>query len=123
MGLPIVLLLTAYPFAALAQQEASDTTEVPARLRHLEGAVTVQRAAAGETEAAIINLPLGSGDRIWSDEDGRVEIMFEDGTTVWLDGRTTLDFVSLPRTGREQVTIVRLWTGSLFAQRPAGQGI
>jgi len=130
-GILVVLLLISHPFGAFAQQapvtpspqEPTATAEIPARLRHFEGTVTVQRAAAGETEAAIINLPLGSGDRVWSEPDGRVEIMFEDGTTLWLDGGTTLDFVSLPRPGREPASILRLWTGSLFAERPFTEGI
>ena len=94
-----VILCAALPFGAFAQQATQNTnpTEIPARLRHLEGTVTVQRAAAGETEQAVMNLPLGSGDRIWSSESGRVEIMFEDGTSLWMNGGTTLDFVSLPR--------------------------
>jgi len=119
------VLCIALPFGALAQQPPQPTpnttaalTEIPARLRHLEGTVTVQRAAAGETEDAVINLPLGSGDRIWSSEDGRVEIMFEDGTSIWMDSRTTLDFVSLPRPQSIDGPIVRLWTGSIFLQRP-----
>jgi len=116
-------LFLAVPFAALAQQPAQTATptEIPARLRHLEGTVTVQRAAAGDTEAAVINLPIGSGDRVWSDEDGRVEIMFEDGTSLWLDARTTLDFVSLPRPDELGGTLLRLWTGSLYVQRPTPQ--
>jgi len=99
-------------------QEPAAPHEIPARLRYLEGTVTVQRAAAGKTEAADINLPLGTGDRVWSSDDGRVELMFEDGTSIWMDADTTLDLVSLrPRNGREGL-ILRLWTGSVFVHRP-----
>jgi hypothetical protein len=117
------ILVVALPLGAFAQQPTQGTTltEIPARLRHLEGTVTVQRAAAGETEEAVMNLPLGSGDRIWSSESGRVEIMFEDGTSIWMSAATTLDFVSLPRPDGLSGAIVRLWTGSVFVQRPAPQ--
>lgn len=119
----LVILCAALPLGAYAQQATQSTnpTEIPARLRHLEGTVTVQRAAAGEIEQAVMNLPLGSGDRIWSAESGRVEIMFEDGTSVWMDGGTTLDFVSLPLPEGLNGAIVRLWTGSVFVHRPAPQ--
>ena len=117
------ILCAALPLGAFAQQAtpSNHRTEIPARLRHLEGTVTVQRAAAGETEQAVMNLPLGSGDRIWSSESGRVEIMFEDGTSLWMYAETTLDFVSLPRPEGLNGAIVRLWTGSVFVQRPAPQ--
>jgi hypothetical protein len=111
----VLLWLTPGPGYA---QETGAASEIPARLRHLEGTVTVQRAAAGETEEAIINLPLGGGDRVWSAADGRVELMFEDGTTIWMDGGTTIDFVTLPRASESSGTILRLWTGSLFVERP-----
>ena len=101
---------------ALAQ---SSSDEVPARLAYFEGTVTVQRAASGDTEEALVNLPLGSGDRIWSGEAGRVEIGFEDGTQLWLDGRTTLDFVSLAGNGP---AILRLWSGSVFVSRVSDAG-
>lgn len=121
-------LCAALPLAAFAQQPQpqvqaqSGSTEIPARLRHLEGTVTVQRAAAGETEGGVVNLPLGSGDRVWTEDDGRVQITFEDGTSVWLDNRTTLDFVSLPRPEGSEGALVRLWRGSAYIHRPVPYG-
>ncbi len=89
---------------------------IPARVRYFEGTVTVQRAHAAETSAALVNLPLDAGDRIWTDGQGRVELTFGDGTTVWLDHLTTVDVVALPRA--DGATILRLWGGSLIAERP-----
>jgi hypothetical protein len=124
LSVAVTLVCLGLPLGARAQQppQGGDVNEVPARLRYLEGTVTVQRAAAGETEEAVVNLPLGSGDRVWSDEDGRVEIMLEDGSSLWLDARTTLDFVSLPRPDGSAGAIVRLWNGSVYVQRPSGYG-
>lgn len=91
---------------------------VPVRVRHFEGVVTVQRASAGGTSEAIPNLPLDAGDRIWTEHDGRAELTLSDGTTVWLDERTTLDIVTLAGE-RGGSTILRLWGGSLLVWRPA----
>jgi len=91
---------------------------VPVRLRHFEGVVTVQRASAGETSEAIPNLPLDAGDRVWTEQDGRAELMLSDGTTIWLDQRTTLDIVALDD-GRGGSSILRLWGGSVLVWRPA----
>ncbi len=104
------------PISALAQSTAAD--EIPARLRHFEGTVTVQRAAVSDSEAAVVNLPLGRGDRVVTAADGRVEITLNDGGTFWLDARSSLDFLSLPAAGAAGEMIVRLWAGSLYVDRP-----
>ena len=90
---------------------------VPARVRYFEGTVTVQRAHAAETSPALVNLPVDAGDRLWTDEQGRVELTLGDGTTVWLDHLTTIDIVALPRAEAGD-TIIRLWGGSIIAERP-----
>lgn len=114
------LLLSLAPAAALAQD--SWDGPVPARVRHFEGDVTVQRVHAGETGAALINLPLDVGDRLWTGRDGRVELLLDDGTLLWLDRDTTIDLVSLrqARTGSE--SLIRLWNGSLIVAREEGFG-
>ena len=80
--------------------------------------MTVQRAAVSDTEDALVNLPLGRGDRVVTAADGRAEITLDDGTTVWLDVRSSLDFLSLPSAGASGEMIVRLWAGSLYVDRP-----
>ena len=112
----------AVPALAQEQQQALQSPQlaspVPVRVRHFEGVVTVQRASAGETSQAIPNLPLDAGDRVWTEEDGRAELTLSDGTTVWLDRRTTLDIVALDD-GRGGSSILRLWGGSVLVWRPA----
>jgi hypothetical protein len=115
-GLAIFAALTLLPTFALAQ--TSDPGEVPARLRHFEGTVSIQRAAVGTTESALNNLPVSKGDRVWTDADGRVEIVFNDGSTLWLDHSTTIDVVSLRPRLRDPEAILRLWSGSVYLQRP-----
>lgn len=112
----LVCVLLFFPVAAHAQSSPGD--EVPARLRHFEGTVSVQRAAVGQTEPALANLPVGTGDRVWTEADGRVELVFNDGSTVWLDNRSTIDVVSLHRRAGDAEAILRLWSGSVYLQRP-----
>ena len=110
---------TALPATAQDQQYAQDAGPVPARMRHFEGTVTVQRASAGETSAAIPNLPLDAGDRVWTDADGRAELMLSDGSTLWLDTSTTFDIVAL-QDQQGNAGILRLWGGAALLWRPAG---
>lgn len=112
-------LLAANPAYA---QDASWDGPVPVRVRHFEGSVTVQRAQAGETGEALVNLPLDAGDRLWTEDGGRAELVLADGTLVWLDSRTTLDIVSLSRSGTGE-TILRVWGGSLIAARDDGRDV
>ena len=114
-GLAILATLTLLPTSALAQ--TPDQGEIPARLRHFEGTVSIQRAAVGTTESALNNLPVSKGDRVWTDADGRVEIVFNDGSTLWLDHSTTIDVVSLRPRLRDPEAILRLWSGSVYLQR------
>ncbi len=112
----VLLLATGWVTPLLAQDQP--VGPVPVRVRHVEGAVTVQRASAGETSSAIVNLPLDAGDRIWTEGDGRAELTLGDGTTVWLDERTTIDIVALTEE-RAGSNILRLWGGSVLVWRPS----
>ncbi len=115
LNLSVLTLALAAGLALPVEAQDQQVGPVPVRVRHLEGAVTVQRASAGETSEAIPNLPLDAGDRVWT-EDGRAELTLSDGTTVWLDQRTTLDIVALEEaSGR---SILRLWGGSALVWRP-----
>ena len=115
-GAVVFLAVLLVPVSSLAQTTAAD--EIPARLRHFEGTVTVQRAAVSDTQDAVVNLPLGRGDRVVTAADGRAEITLDDGSTVWLDARSSLDFLSLSSADPSGGMIVRLWAGSLYVDRP-----
>jgi hypothetical protein len=91
----------------------------PAHVAHVDGAVTLERE--GRAETSPLNMPLLSGDRLRT-VDGRVEVLFADGSTLHLDMRSTIDVQSddLVRLteGRLRLNIV----GPLDADRggPAG---
>jgi hypothetical protein len=78
--------------AAFAQSSPPESDAVaPAHVAYVDGAVSLERE--GRSENAPLNMPLLSGDRLRT-ADGRVEVLFADGSTLHLDVRTTIDVQS-----------------------------
>lgn len=99
-------LLLAFPAAA--------SDDAQGRIRHTEGGVTLQRSSEPGAEEAFRNLPFLPGDRVWTDETGRIEFQFGGGSLVRLDERSKLDFMaSEDERGRSRV-VLRLWSGALY---------
>ncbi len=67
------------------------TADPPAHVSVVDGAAVLERD--GQPDAAPTNMPLLAGDRLRT-QNGRVEILFADGSTLHLDANTTLDFQS-----------------------------
>ena len=63
----------------------------PAYIATVDGAATLERD--GRIETSALNMPLLSGDRLRT-TDGRVEVRFADGGRLYLDARTSVDFLS-----------------------------
>lgn len=82
--------------------------DIPAHISFAEGSVTLERE--GRLEPAEANLALLAGDRLRT-RGGRVEILFADGSALYLDENTELDLLadSLIRllTGRLRLSIAR----------------
>ena len=75
------------------------------RVSYLEGDVRIARASKNEGggknadwETAVMNLPLQEGDNLVTGKDGRVEIEFEDDSTVYLAENSALNFEDLHST-------------------------
>ena len=80
------------PPALYAQSTQPEPEGVaPAHVSHVDGAVTLERE--GRAENSPLNMPLLSGDRLRT-LDGRVEVLFADGSTLHLDARSTIDVQS-----------------------------
>jgi FecR protein len=94
---PWVLLLG---LCAPASVAAQDSPDVPAHIAFIDGAATLERD--GRSESAPASMPLLAGDRIRT-QNGRVEILFADSSTLHLDANTLVDFQS--------DEVVRLLTG------------
>ena len=66
-----------------------------ARLSYMEGHVSFQHTGDVEWAAASINLGLQPGDRIYTGEDGRAEIEFDDGSVLRLAEKTDVEVLAL----------------------------
>ncbi|HET8643983.1 MAG TPA: FecR family protein, partial [Vicinamibacteria bacterium] len=107
--LALALLLPALP--AAAQQE---DTYRHGYLRTVEPGVTLQRASEAAAETAVPNLPFLPGDRVWTDDSGRMEVRFADGSVLRLDSRSKLDYVAHEGGRRDERIVLRLWSGAVF---------
>ncbi|MGA2429188.1 MAG: DUF6600 domain-containing protein [Candidatus Acidiferrum sp.] len=61
------------PLRALADDEEDPPTRV-ARLSHTDGAVSFNPAGTDDWVNAVINRPMTTGDKLWSDNDSRAEL-------------------------------------------------
>jgi len=74
--------------AATIQTGAADP---PAHVSFVDGTAVLERD--GQRDSAPTNMPLLSGDRLRT-ENGRVEVLFGDNSTLHMDTYTTVDFQS-----------------------------
>jgi hypothetical protein len=86
--LGVLLWSVSAPAPARAQDAA---TESPAHISVVDGAALLERD--GRSESAPASMPLLAGDRVRT-QGGRVEILFNDGSTLHLDSNSTVDFQS-----------------------------
>ncbi len=101
---------------------ASDDDFRHGRIRYLEDGVTIQRASEAGAEEAGLNVPFLPGDRIWTDDRGRAEFQFVDGSVLRLDTQSKLDYVA-HEDGRSERIVLRLWSGGLVLQARNGQRV
>jgi hypothetical protein len=85
---PILLWCVCAPAPASAQDAAGES---PAHISVVDGAALLERD--GRSESAPASMPLLAGDRVRT-QNGRVEILFNDGSTLHLDTNTLVDFQS-----------------------------
>jgi hypothetical protein len=90
------------------------------RISYLEGDVRIARASKNESddkgatwETAVMNLPLEPGDSLVTGKDGRVEIEFEDDSTVYLAENSALNLEDLLSTGGVPHTELALVSGAV----------
>jgi hypothetical protein len=78
-----------------------------ARISYLDGNVSFMHPNEVDWAAASVNTPLQIADRVYTGEDGRAEIEFDDGSVIRLAERTDIEVLSL----RENLIQVRVLTG------------
>jgi hypothetical protein len=77
----IFFLAVFLPLAVLAPRAAPAQEDDPpsrvARLGYVEGAVSFQPGGTEDWVAAPLNRPMTTGDKFWSDRDGRAELQLD----------------------------------------------
>ena len=76
------------PESQIAQNPIADP---PAHVSFVDGTALLERD--GQQDSSPTNMPLLAGDRLRT-QNGRLEILFADGSTLHLDCGTTIDFQS-----------------------------
>ena len=98
-----ILLFVLWSVSALADPPAR-----VARLGYASGAVSFSAAGENDWVQARLNRPLASGDRLWSDADGRAEVQ-AGGAMVRMDADTSLTLLNLD----DRVAQLQLTQGTL----------
>jgi hypothetical protein len=91
------------------------------RLSYVEGAVQVSRPHQDEWEAAALNMPIGQGFVI-ATQEGRAEIEFEDGSTARMSSNTVLQFTELALSDGGPTTRLALTQGTASFTTQAVKG-
>jgi hypothetical protein len=65
------------------------------RLSLLEGDVQVLVRDTTDWIDAVVNLPMGEGDRLWVPDDAKIELQVRGGVIVRADGNTSLDVLTV----------------------------
>jgi hypothetical protein len=102
-------MLVFMPARALADD--NDPPTRAARLAYTQGAVSFQPAGTDDWVSAVVNRPMTTGDKLWSDADGRVEVQL-DGSLLRLSNNAAMSFLNLS----DNVTQVELSAGTLLVR-------
>jgi hypothetical protein len=103
----IVLLTAALPQRATAQDQDDPPGRV-ARLGYMQGSVSFQPAGESDWVQAVPNRPMTTGDKLWSDQDARVEVELG-SAVIRLAGNTGFSFLNLD----DRTMQIQLTSGSL----------
>ncbi len=96
-----------FAMLCLSASARSDDYARIARLSFTEGHVSFQHPNAVDWTAASINLALQPGDRVYTGDDGRAEIEFDEGSVLRLAEKTDVQIVSM----NESLVQIRVLVG------------
>jgi hypothetical protein len=93
------------------QRAAADDDDPPsrvARLGYVSGAVSFQPAGTDDWVSAVVNRPMTTGDKLWSDQDSRAELHIG-SASIRLGSTTGFSFLNLT----DDTTQLRITEGTL----------
>src|SRR5260370_23070996 len=118
---PFLLMCLAGLFLFIAPKARADENDPPsrvARISYLDGNVSFQPSGTEDWAAAAKNRPVTVGDKLWTDQDSRVELQAGQAS-LHLGSMTALSFLNLD----EGITQVRIAEGALnFRVREMREG-
>lgn len=122
-GITAALALVAAGTMAFAGDEVTSLSYIS----YLERYATLQPSQTGETLDVVVNMPVLAGDRLTTSRGARLEVQLADGSTVWVDEFSTLDFdaLALSRDDSAARTALYLAEGTAAVEIPtiaAGDG-
>jgi hypothetical protein len=94
------------PQRALADDD--DPPSRVARLSYASGSVSFQPAGTDDWVSAVVNRPITTGDKLWTDNDSRAELHI-DSATVRIAGNTGFSFLNLT----DNTTQIQFTSGTL----------
>src|SRR5215468_10232700 len=106
-GLFSILVLACFVLPAAADNDDPPTRV--ARLAYARGSVSFQPSGTDDWVTPAINRPITTGDRIWSDNDGRAELQL-DASLLRLSHNTAISFLNL----NDNATQIDLSAGTLL---------
>ncbi len=102
----------------MAQDDSQNPPSRVARISYLDGSVSMQPGGTGDWGSAALNRPVTIGDKLWSDQNSRMELQAGEAN-IHLGSMTALSFLNLD----ENITQMRLAEGQLnFRVRELRQG-
>jgi hypothetical protein len=110
----LALLCAATLLSSFAPRALADDDDPPsrvARLAYTQGLVSFQPAGTDDWVTAGLNRPVTTGDKVWSDNDGRLELQL-DGSLLRLSSNTGFSFLNLS----DHVTQIQLSSGTLLVR-------
>src|SRR5579863_2050014 len=94
LGLFALILTTALLLPSLAAADDDDPPSRVARLAFVDGQVSFQPAGTDDWVSAVINRPMTTGDKLWSDQDSRAELHIG-SASLRLSNNTGFSFLNL----------------------------
>ena len=108
----LVSIALAVLLFAVERASAADDDDPPsrvARLAYTSGNVSFNPAGTDDWVAAVVNRPMTTGDKLWSDDGSRAELHL-DSAVLRLSDHTGFSFLNLS----DEVTQLRLTEGTLY---------
>jgi hypothetical protein len=92
-----ILILVLAPVVSVPQRAAADEDDPPgraARLAYAQGSVSFQPAGTEDWVAAVVNRPITTGDKLWTDRNSRAELHIG-SAAIRLADKTGFSFLNL----------------------------